>query len=130
MTNIDKDIILSSKPNKERNIKKQSMRTILILISILFLSSCSLFNSAYDLAKENVDITWKFDKTKDLKIVDSIVVISKPVYFIEYIDNLIDGEDKTIIKDGYSIWQLRTGNKVRIEVQKLDSTIYIYKATK
>lgn len=104
------------------------MKKIIILISILMLTSCSLFNSAYDLAKDNVEVTWKFDKTKELKIVDSIVVISKPVYFIEYIDNLIDGEDKVINKDGYTIWQLRTGNKVRIEVQRLDSTIYIYKA--
>jgi hypothetical protein len=127
MTNIDKDIILSSKPNKERNIKKQSMKTILILISILFLSSCTIIDGAFGLVKDNVDITWKFDKTKDLKVVDSILVINKPIYWINDITKFEDGEEKVIIKDGYSIWQLRTGDKIRTEVIKLDSTIYIYK---
>ena len=113
-----------SKPIKSKDF---DLKTILILISILFLSSCSLFDSAYNLAKDNVDITWKFDKTKDLKIVDSIVVINKPIYWINDISQFQDGEEKVIIKDGYSIWQLRTGDKIRTEVIKLDSTIYIYK---
>lgn len=103
------------------------MKKLAILISILFLSSCTIIDGAFGLVKDNVDVTWKFDKTKDLKVVDSILVINKPIYWINDITKFEDGEEKVIIKDGYSIWQLRTGDKIRTEVIKLDSTIYIYK---
>ena len=128
MTNVFKDVVLTSKPSKARNIKLiPSMKMLIILFGLSLLSSCSLFNSAYDLAKDNVEVTWKFDKTKELKVIDSILVTSKPIYWITDISEFTDGQEKITIKDGYSIWQLRTGDKLRTEVVKLDSTIYIYK---
>lgn len=98
----------------------------LIAFSILF-SSCSLLDGAYKLVQDNVEVTWKNDPTRPQKVIDSIIVNSKPAYWVYDISDLQDGEDLTVIKDGYTIWQLRTGNKIRIEIQKLDSTIYIYK---
>lgn len=117
-------VTAKSKPIKSKDF---DLKTILILISILFLSSCSLIDGAFGLVKDNVDVTWKFDKTKELKVIDSILVTSKPIYWITDITQFTDGQEKITIKDGYSIWQLRTGDKLRTEVVKLDSTIYIYK---
>lgn len=115
-------------PNKEIKTKSNTFKlnSIIILLSILF-TSCSLFDSAYNIAKDNVEVTWKYDKTKDLKIVDSINVISKPVYFVEDLNSIENGKDYNFQKDGYSIWILKIDNRLRIEVQKLDSLIYLYK---
>lgn len=128
------DVSSVSIPKKEIKPKKitktETINKALILISILFLSSCSLFDSAYNLAKDNVSITWKFDESKSLKVIDSINVISRPVYWVTDITEFAEGQEKITIKDGYSIWQLRTGDKLRTEVIKLDSTIYIYKVNK
>ena len=103
------------------------MKTLISIIFLIAFSSCTLLDGAYKLVQDNVEVTWKNDPTRAQKVIDSIIVNSKPAYWVYDISDLQDGEDLTVIKDGYTIWQLRTGNKIRIEIQKLDSTIYIYK---
>jgi hypothetical protein len=103
------------------------VKILILIISLIVFNSCTLLDGAYKLVQDNVEVSWKFDPTKPQKIVDSIVVKSEPSYYIYDITDLQEGEDFAVIKNGYTIWQLRTGNRIRIEVQKQDTIIYIYK---
>lgn len=104
---------------------------VLILFSILFLTnSCSLFQTAYDVASDNVSITWKKDK-EDQKPIDSIVIKFNPVYWrepIEWVDDsIMINEETDKIIDGYQVWILETNTIRYNEIRKLDTVIYIYK---
>lgn len=118
---------------KLTRIKYQKPLDSILLLTILlfmFLSSCSIIDGAFGLVKDNVNITWKNDNNEKLQIVDSILIVSKPVYFQFDRFDLYDGEDTTFTKNNYNVWLLRTGNNIRIEVNKNDTLIYLYKQIK
>jgi len=105
------------------------MKIIIILLTATILNSCSFFQSAKTFVDENVEITWKKDKAKDLVPVDSIVVRFNPVYWKEDIveDSTDFNVESDLIKAGYSIWILEANSIRYNEVRKLDTIIYIYK---
>lgn len=115
-------------PAKEFN-PNIGMYMLLFLFLIPFYS-CSILDAGVKYAKDNIQITWKGDEASDNKPIDSIVVKFEPVYWKEYDTSyLVDSvETETeFVKDGYRVWQLRTQNWKRIEVQRKDTVIYIYK---
>jgi len=78
-----------------------------------------------------VEVTWKKDKAKDQKPIDSIVVKFNPVYWREPVviedDSTMINEETDRIVDGYQIWILETNTIRYNEVRKLDTVIYIYR---
>lgn len=121
------------KPEEDKEADKEPKSNIInaVLLILLFaLSSCSLIDAGYKYASDNVEITWKGEEAKEAKPIDSIVVKFDPVYWKETDTSyLIDSLETEIefTKDGYRVWQLRTPNWKRNEVQRLDTIIYIYK---
>lgn len=107
------------------------IRVIWLCSFLLLLSGCSLFQSAYDVASEHVEVTWKKDKAKDQKPVDSIIIKFNPVYWREPVviedDSTMINEETDKKQDGYQIWILETNTVRYNEVRKLDTVIYIYR---
>ena len=103
---------------------------MLFILFLIPIYSCGMLEAGVKYAKDNVQITWKGEEATDAQPIDSIVIKSDPVYWKEYDTSyLIDSvETETeFVKDGYRVWQLRTPNWKRLEVQRLDTVIYIYK---
>ena len=93
-----------------------------IIFGIFVLSGCSVFDTVFKAVDDNVSITWKKDEGK--KIIDSLLIVNKSSY---YILNLDDQDfEYDFEKQGYTWWMLKVGNKLRIEVSKKDTIIYIY----
>ncbi len=120
---------IENKIQEEITKKKQGKKLlILILLLLPIISSCQLLNAGYGLLKDNIEITWKQDKAKNLTPIDSIVIRSNPVYWKEIASDSISFEkEKMFNKNGYTIWRLETPNYRRYEVQRLDTIIYIYR---
>lgn len=107
------------------------IRAICLCSFFVLFSGCSLFQSAYDVASEHVEVTWKKDTSKEQKPIDSIVVKFNPVYWREPVviedDSTIINEETDKIIDGYQVWILETNTIRYNEVKKLDTVIYIYR---
>jgi len=114
-----------------RELGGGGLQITVLFLTIMFLSGCSLFQSAYDVASKHVEVTWKKDNAKDQKPIDSIVVKFNPVYWrepVEWVDDsTMINEETDKIMDGYSIWILETNTIRYNEVKKLDTVIYIYR---
>jgi hypothetical protein len=112
----------------------KAIRVLILFSLILILSSCSLFQSAYDVASEHVEVTWKKDKDKEQIVVDSIVIKFNPVYWREPViwedDSTMINEEVDRKQDGYQIWILETNTVRYNEIKKLDTVIYIYRNKK
>lgn len=115
-------------------MKMKVIRVLILFSIILLLSGCSLFQSAYDVASEHVEVTWKKDKDKEQVVVDSIVIKFNPVYWREPViienDSVMINEETDKIIDGYQVWILETNTIRYNEVKKLDTVIYIYRNKK
>lgn len=98
-----------------------------IIFGIFVLSGCSVFETGYKLAKDNIEIKIKGQEDPDAVIIDSVVVKFEPVYWEENIeiDSTELGDVKTEFKmNGYSIWILETDKTRYNEVIKHDTVIY------
>ena len=103
------------------------LKVLIILITTIWLCSCSLFQSAYDIADDYVEISWKPDKDKKQVIIDSVVIKFGSVYWKEKSnDSLTANIETDFNQDGYNIWTLKTIGLRYNEVRKQDTTIYIY----
>lgn len=116
---------------KKSNIINAGLISLILFMWLPFFTiSCSLIDAGYQYASDNVEITWKGDEATEAKPIDSIVVKFDPVYWKETGDSFIYDSleaETEFTKDGYRVWQLRTPNWKRLEVQRLDTIIYIYK---
>lgn len=107
------------------------MKALIIVILTLLLSSCSLFQSAYDVASDHIDISWKKDKNKEQVIIDSIVIKFDAVYWKEpSCDKNEENIERDFDQSGYNVWILKTKGIRYNEIRKNDTVIYIYKAKK
>ena len=95
---------------------------ILALIFATLLGSCSILESGYNEASKHVSLTWKKDEAKN--IVDSLLIQNKAVYYI--LDCNVNDYEKDFEINGYNVWILKIDNKIRFEVVKKDSLIYLY----
>lgn len=104
----------------------------ILLLFLLPIASCApgFLKTGYKMFTDNVEITLKDDGTEPRQPIDSILIKSNPIYWKEvdssYFLDSAESEAE-FIKDGYRVWQLRTPNWKRFEVQRLDTVIYIYK---
>ena len=96
--------------------------TAVIVFAIFTLTSCSVFDTVFKAVDDNVSITWKKDEGK--KIIDSLHIANKSSYYILNLDE--EDFEYDFEKQGYNWWMLKVGNKLRIEVSKKDTIIYIY----
>ena len=97
-------------------------KTILALIFATLLGSCSIFETAYNEGAKHVSVTWKKDEAK--KVIDSLVIHNKSVYTLLNCDTL--DYEKEYELNGYNVWILKIGDKIRFEVIRKDSLIYLY----
>lgn len=110
------------------------MKALKILIAttiILLFSGCSFLSSAYDVADDYIDISWKKDKNKEQVIIDSIVIKFDMVYWKEESsDTNSVNIERDFDQNGYNVWILKTKGIRYNEIRKKDTVIYIYKAKK
>lgn len=111
--------------------KISNFMPLAVALFLLLLPACKHLSPVSYLSDiaDNVQITWKGEEAKGQPI-DSIIIRSNPIYWKEvdssYFLDSAESEAE-FIKDGYRVWQLRTPNWKRFEVQRLDTVIYIYK---
>ena len=95
---------------------------IIAIIFATLLGSCSIFETAYNEGAKHINITWKKDAAT--KVIDSLLIQSKGMYYIQNCDTT-DFEIE-FERNGYNVWILKVGNKIRFETLKKDSLIYLY----
>lgn len=93
-----------------------------IIFIIFVLTSCSVFESIYAEGSKHVSVTWKKDEAKN--VIDSLLIQNKAMYYIANCDT--NDFELDFERNGYSVWILKIGNKIRIETIKKDSLIYLY----
>jgi len=107
------------------------IRVLILFSLVLVLSSCSLFQSAYDVADDYIDISWKKDNNKEQVIIDSVVINFDAVYWKEESKDTNEiNSERDFDQNGYNVWILRTKGIRYNEIRKKDTVIYIYKAKK
>jgi len=97
-------------------------KIIVVLILVFGLSSCTVLKSIYDFGADNISVTWK--KSEGKTVIDSLLIQNTSAYHILKCDTL--DYEKDFELNGYNVWILKIDNKIRFEVKKKDSLIYLY----